>query len=160
MKKAFTMIEIIFVIVILGILSSVAVSKMAVTRDDAVISKGRSEVAAIRNAISMKRNTNILMGKGAAYPSFLDALSTSSSNDGDKLFDYDGNTSDPKAQLLDYPIYSKSKNGWRKTDDDTYTFNAVNTDVDFVYKSDSGSFDCDHSNSDTSKKQLCKDLTE
>jgi len=94
MKKAFTMIEIIFVIVILGILSSVAISKMAVTRDDAIISKGRSEVAAIRNAISLKRNSNILMGKGASYPSKLDALSASSSGDGDALFDHDTNSSD------------------------------------------------------------------
>ncbi len=160
MKKAFTMIEIIFVIVILGILSSVAISKMAVTRDDAIISKGRSEVAAIRNAIAMKRNTNILMGKGAAYPSFLDALDQSTSSDGDKLFDYDGNRSDPNAQLLDYPIYSKSKNGWRKTDDDKYTFNAVNTDVEFTYKSDTGNFDCNHADADAAKKALCKNLTE
>ena len=154
MKKAFTMIEIIFVIVILGILSSVAISKMAVTRDDAIISKGRSEVAAIRNAISLKRNSNILMGKGASYPSYLDALNTSTSSDGDALFDYDGNKSDPQAQLLDYPIYSKSKNGWRKVDDDKYTFNAINTDVNFTYKSDTGSFDCTHT------IKLCKDLTE
>jgi len=154
MKKAFTMIELIFVIVILGILSSVAISKMAVTRDDAIISKGRSEVAAIRNAISLKRNSNILMGKGASYPSKLDALSASSSGDGDALFDHDTNSSDSSAQLLDYPIYSKSKNGWRKIANNKYVFNAVNTDVNFTYNSGNGSFDCSHS------VQLCKDLTE
>jgi len=38
-KKAFTMIEIIFVIVIIGILASVAIPRLAVTRDDAKISK-------------------------------------------------------------------------------------------------------------------------
>ena len=39
MKKAFTMIELIFVIVILGILAAIAIPKLAVTRDDAVIAK-------------------------------------------------------------------------------------------------------------------------
>jgi prepilin-type N-terminal cleavage/methylation domain-containing protein len=38
MKKAFTMIELIFVIVIIGILSAVAIPKLAATRDDAQIS--------------------------------------------------------------------------------------------------------------------------
>lgn len=35
-KKAFTMIELVFVIVIIGILASVAIPKLAATRDDAV----------------------------------------------------------------------------------------------------------------------------
>lgn len=38
-KSAFTMIELIFVIVILGILSAVAIPKFTATRDDAEISK-------------------------------------------------------------------------------------------------------------------------
>lgn len=38
MKKAFTMIELIFVIVIIGILSAVAISKLSATRDDAKVS--------------------------------------------------------------------------------------------------------------------------
>ncbi|PSM51820.1 putative type II secretion system protein [Campylobacter blaseri] len=39
MKKAFTMIELIFVIVILGILAAVVIPRLAVARDDAKISK-------------------------------------------------------------------------------------------------------------------------
>ena len=37
MKKAFTMIELIFVIVILGILAGVAIPRLAATREDAEI---------------------------------------------------------------------------------------------------------------------------
>ncbi|MBL1242979.1 MAG: type II secretion system protein [Sulfurimonas sp.] len=59
MKKAFTMIELIFVIVILGILAAVAIPKLAATRSDAEVSKiahnvmvGAAEIAsyAVSNA--------------------------------------------------------------------------------------------------------------
>ena len=49
MKKGFTMIELIFVIVILGILASVAIPRLAATRTDAEIS---ATVANLRTLIS------------------------------------------------------------------------------------------------------------
>ena len=39
-KKAFTMVELVFVIVVIGILSAIAIPKLAATRDDAHITKG------------------------------------------------------------------------------------------------------------------------
>ena len=49
MKKGFTMIELIFVIVILGILASVAIPRLAGTREDAEVSAG---IANIRTILS------------------------------------------------------------------------------------------------------------
>nr|WP_321319192.1 type II secretion system protein [uncultured Campylobacter sp.] len=49
MKKGFTMIELIFVIVILGILASVAIPRLAATREDAEIS---ATVANLRTLVS------------------------------------------------------------------------------------------------------------
>ena len=45
MKKAFTMIEPIFVIVIMGILAAVIISKINATREDARLTKVMSEIA-------------------------------------------------------------------------------------------------------------------
>jgi len=56
------MLELVFVIVVIGILAAVAVPKFAATRDDAEVSKARAEVAAMRSAIATERQKRILQG--------------------------------------------------------------------------------------------------
>ena len=51
MKKGFTMIELIFVIVILGILAAVAVPKLAATRDDAKVASMKTDIGTLINAV-------------------------------------------------------------------------------------------------------------
>ena len=61
-RNAFTMLEMVFVIVVIGILSAIAIPKFAATRDDALISRARSSVAAMRSAVITERQKRILKG--------------------------------------------------------------------------------------------------
>lgn len=144
-RPAFTMIEMIFVIVILGILSAVAIPRLAASRDDAVLVKGKSQVSAIRSGISLQKSKNMLEGTTPFIPLSLD------SNNG-RLFNFaDGN----RSNILEYPIYSNTTDGsWTQTGANSYLFNLGRTTVAFDYNATTGSFDCTHTNAD------CKSLAE
>ena len=71
MKKGFTMIELIFVIVILGILASVAIPKLAATRDDAEVSRA---AANIRTMVTDLGAYYTAQGKFAAIANLADTI--------------------------------------------------------------------------------------
>ena len=100
MKKAFTLFELIFVIVVIGILATIAIPKFSATRDDAIITKAKSTVASIRSALSSEVQKRIL--KGDYTP--ISNLGGSSGYNQD-LFDYfDGDSNGNR--VLEYPIKS------------------------------------------------------
>lgn len=144
MKKhtpAFTMIEMVFVIVILGILAAVAIPRLAATRDDAVLVKGKSQVSAIRSGIALQRSLRLMRGETNQNPTTLDSANT---NEGQPLFFFnDGNQSN----ILESPIISRNADGgWIKPDGANllkYRFRLTNaSNVDFDYNATTGSFTC------------------
>lgn len=152
-KNGFTMIELVFVIVVLGILAAIAVPRLAATRDDAQITKGRSDVAAIRAAIVSERQGRLLRGE-SSYINKLDHAGTTS-NDGDILFDHNGTATNV---LLQYGITSQNANGhWRKTAANTYAYQVMGQAVTFTYTQGSGTFTCNRAAA-APEGDYCQDL--
>ncbi|WP_065844938.1 type II secretion system protein [Campylobacter fetus] len=72
LSRGFTMIEIVFVIVILGIFASLAVPRLLVTKQDLEISKIRSQIASVRAGIENYAISKKLAGESKIYPRSLD----------------------------------------------------------------------------------------
>lgn len=126
------MIELVFVIVVLGILAAIAIPRLAATRDDAQITKGRSDVAAIRAAIVSERQGRLLKGE-SNYITKLDGKTTG------MLFD--GN--DSNHTLLQYGIKAESgKNGHWSGTNNSYVFRVMNVNNTFTYTPNDGKFMC------------------
>lgn len=136
-KNAFSMIELVFVIVILGILAAVAVPKFAATRTDAEISRARADIASIRSAIVSERQTRLIRGDSSYMP----ILSTG--NAGDNLFTGTGtvpaDADDHNRTLLMYGIAPGS---WVRNSDTSYTLTIRDIDTDFTYSVADGTFRC------------------
>jgi len=95
------MIELVFVIVVIGILSAIAIPKLAATRDDAVITKARTEVASVRSSMATERQKRILRGDFTAITA-VDGTVTATGN-GVAIFDFFDNV-DTTNKVLEYPL--------------------------------------------------------
>ena len=142
-RSAFTMIELVFVIVVIGILASIAMPRLWVTRDDAIIAKGRSDVSTIRSSIATDRQKRMLEGN-TTIRAQLDSAAVNTDNEA--LF----------SDMIQYPIYAKDAPGhWKKTGANTYVYiTGDGTNVTFTYNTATGAFDCTHTNN------ACRQLTQ
>ena len=141
-KNAFTMIELVFVIVVLGILAAVAVPKFAATRDDAVVAKGRSNVATIRSGIITERQSRLIKGISSFIPNGIGTYtknhSTYKQMDNGGLF----------GGVLMYPISQSTGNdGWSATaGTGTYVYKVAGSSNTFTYNPANGKFLCTSGN--------------
>jgi len=107
-QKAFTMIELIFVILIISTLSIIAIPRLLDTKDDAIISKAKNTVATIRASISTQKQKKALHGDFTPL--------TNLSTDKDIFGGFNGN---PALPVLDYGITqctaNQSNQCWKKT---------------------------------------------
>jgi len=150
-QKAFTMVELVFVIVVIGILAAIAIPKFAATRDDATITKAIATIGSVRSAISTERQKRILRGEFDKIYKL-----SSSATLGNVIFDaFDGNTSNP---VLEYGPLScavaTDLGCWRETTTGTavpdptsvYTYN-MPTSGSVAFTLNNNRFTCDTSDS-------------
>ena len=136
-KNAFTMVELVFVIVILGILAAIAVPRFAATRDDATITKGISDVSSIRSAIVTERQARLIQGSSSYAPL------------GSGTYTLNGNTYKQIDNgglfggVLMYPITASTGNdGWSSSASGTYTYKVAGSANSFSYTPADGKFLC------------------
>lgn len=92
------MLELIFVMLIVGILSSVAISRLYTNRDDAIITKAKDTLASVRASIAAQKQKRVLSGNF----SHIATLSTD-----DRVFGgFDGDETKP---VLDYGVNTCSE---------------------------------------------------
>lgn len=127
-RSAFTMIELIFVIVILGILAAVAVPKFGGMKERADLAKARSDIASIRSSIMNERQSQIIKGNS----SYISKLTVDTN--ATILFKGDGTR-----KLLTYGI---KKGEWTHPADGDYTYTINGVSTNFTYDSDDGTFTC------------------
>ena len=103
-RAAFTMLELTFVIVVIGILSAVALPRFSGTADSAYLTKAQNTVAIIRSALATERQRRILRGDATNIIDLsLNSAGVATANAFDH-FSGDGQNPSVYTRVLDYPI--------------------------------------------------------
>ncbi|MFA7083476.1 MAG: prepilin-type N-terminal cleavage/methylation domain-containing protein [Arcobacteraceae bacterium] len=150
MKKAFSLLEIIFVISIIAIIASFALKNNLGLLEKANITKIQAQVALIRSGINSIKNQRLKLGL-LTYPKTLDSALTNVSNE--LLF-----AGTQQEKLLDYPLIAtttseKHIGAFAKISSTKYhVFLDKNNYVEFTYKAKEGTFTCNY------EDELCKEL--
>lgn len=115
MKKGFTMVELVFVIVIIGVLAGVALPKMLGTKGQADIAKGKATLYAVRGALSAEKQNRFMNGDSTA-------ITDLSGVTGYAFNTFSADKDGTKNKVLEYPVKNCAVSGcWSKTETG-YTF--------------------------------------
>jgi prepilin-type N-terminal cleavage/methylation domain-containing protein len=139
-KKAFSLLEIIFALSLIGILMTIAIPKFQNSIEKTYMSDIKTTIILVREGIDRASNKLIMKNDGAK----LDILDEDNNN----LF----------SKVLQTPITASTHNkigGWQKISSNSYlVFIDNDMSITFTYDSTTGSFDCDWSD------PYCKELSQ
>jgi len=149
MTKAFTMIELIFVIVILGILSAIALPKFQGIRNQADIANAKAQVSTIRAAIANDRQRRLILGC-SLYAKIgtgtFDCNADNTYNNAGTKYNSINNGTDLFGGVLTREITNSNTVGNWYTNNrgtGTYYYNLSGGDLTFTYQDDkNGTFEC------------------
>jgi prepilin-type N-terminal cleavage/methylation domain-containing protein len=150
MKKAFSLLEIIFVITVISLISSYVLHNSQSFLQKANLTQIKAQIALIRTALNVNKNQRIRQGL-SEFPTSLDNAKINAEKE--LLF---GGTQDEK--LLDYPLIAttiaqKEVGSFAKIASNSYyVWLDKENFVEFVYKANEGTFSCSYTN------VLCKEL--
>ena len=129
--KAFSLLEIVFAILLIAIISSVVVSKFGSFMQTSKLSTIKSDIALIQSSIISK--ANILSMQGLDMLDSLELSNNKNNQNSTKLF----------SAILKTPFVSNSNHAkWSKIDDQTYEVTYKDKQATFLYDKDNVSFLC------------------
>ena len=143
MKKAFSILEIIIVIVIVSITLSFAVTKFDLIKQNTNLTKLKADIALIQNGITTLKKQRVLQNNYDDIDSLDEALSSTKD---EKLF----------SKILQYPLKStnavlKEKGFWFKKSSKEYVF-VLNSSDEVLFKLENSVFSC------IKPKKVCEEL--
>lgn len=152
MKRAFSLLELVFVVIILSLIITTFLPKITNTLSKTNISQIKSDISLIRSSIKKEFNNQNLHFR---Y-NYLEFLDDTEINKKDlKLFTGIDDRKLLKIPFISSDLENKKIATWIKTDINEYRIYVDKTSyVDFLYDSVYGTFDCDY------EKKFCKELTE
>ncbi len=110
-RTAFTMVELTFVIIVIGILSAIALPRFSDSADSAYYTKAKSTVVTVRNAIANERQRRVLRGD---YTPITALNQDENGNASSNAFDhFSADANGKHAEIFKYPIAACATNSSR-----------------------------------------------
>lgn len=162
-RNAFTMVELIFVVVVIGILAAVALPRFGDAADSAYLAKAQSEVATVRSTLATERQKRVLRGDFTDITD-LALTGTNAASTGNAFDHFSADQDGENTPIFQYPVRACLGTGracWVRNSATSYSFRFLDTtdgQADFILQNNR--FDCDdNGGSNTVMTAKCKKIT-